>query len=155
MSARLVLRKTKIVATLGPACDDAATLRAMIAAGMNVARFNLSHGDFDEHARRIERARRAAAEAGVFLAAMIDTRGIEIRTGTLAGDPVTLAPEAEFRLYAGERAGDARGVSVSYPALVGALKPGTAVLITKVSTRRKDSLALGRTNGPPLAIVSL
>jgi len=146
VSTRLALRKTKIVATIGPACDDTPTLRAMIDAGMNVARFNLSHGDFDEHARRIERTRRAAAEAGVFLAAMIDTRGIEIRTGTLGADSVALAPEAEFRLHAGERVGDASGVSVSYSALVEALKPGAAVLIDdglielRVLRRERDAL---------------
>lgn len=146
MSARLALRKTKIVATIGPACDDTPTLRSMIDAGMNVARFNLSHGDFDEHARRIERTRRAAAEAGVFLAVMIDTRGIEIRTGELASDMVELAPGAEFRLHASERAGDASGVSVSYPGLLEALRPGAAVLIDdglielQVLRREADSL---------------
>ena len=85
MPSRRVLRKTKIVATIGPACDDDATLRAMIRAGTNVVRLNLSHGKFEDHARRMERARAAADELGVFIATMIDTRGIEIRSGTLAG----------------------------------------------------------------------
>jgi pyruvate kinase len=129
MHNRSVLRKTKIVATIGPACDDDATLRAMIAAGMNVARLNLSHGDLDQHARRAERVRRAADEAGVFVAVMIDTKGIEIRTGPLAGEMVELVPEAEFRLHAAPRAGDASGVSVSYPELVTAVQPGASVLI--------------------------
>jgi pyruvate kinase len=146
LEARLALRKTKIVATIGPACDDAPTLRAMIDAGMNVARFNLSHGEFDQHARRVERVRRAAAGAGVFLAAMIDTRGIEIRTGALRGESVELAPEAEFRLHAGQLDGDAQGVSVSYPALVEILKPGAVVLIDdglielRVLRREDDAL---------------
>ena len=129
MHTRSVLRKTKIIATIGPACDDDATLRAMIAAGMNVARLNLSHGNLDEHARRVERVRRAADEAGVFVAVMIDTRGIEIRTGALTEEKVELVPDAEFRLYASPRAGDASGVSVSYPELVAALQPGASVLI--------------------------
>jgi pyruvate kinase len=129
MDTRSVLRKTKIIATIGPACDDDATLRAMIAAGMNVARLNLSHGDLDQHARRVERVRRAADEAGMFVAVMIDTRGIEIRTGALTEERVELVPDAEFRLYAAPRAGDASGVSVSYPELVTALQPGESVLI--------------------------
>ena len=54
MPPRRTLRKTKIIATLGPGCDDDATLRAMIRAGTNVVRLNLSHGSFDDHARRIE-----------------------------------------------------------------------------------------------------
>jgi pyruvate kinase len=129
MTARAVLRKTKIIATIGPACDDDATLRAMISAGMNVARLNLSHGSLDQHARRVERVRRAAADAGVFVAVMIDTRGIEIRTGPLAEEKIELAAESEFRLHAAPRAGDASGVSVSYPGLVSALQPGASVLI--------------------------
>ncbi len=129
MNTRTVLRKTKIIATIGPACDDDETLRAMIGAGMNVARLNLSHGDLDQHARRVERVRRAADQAGVFVAIMIDTRGIEIRTGPLAEEKLELVPDAAFRLYAASRVGDATGVSVSYPELVTALQPGASVLI--------------------------
>jgi len=129
MPSRAVLRKTKIIATIGPACDDDATLRAMISAGMNVARLNLSHGNLDQHARRVERVRRAAADAGVFVAVMIDTRGIEIRTGPLAEEKIELTAESEFRLHAAPRLGDASGVSVSYPGLVSALQPGASVLI--------------------------
>jgi pyruvate kinase len=122
-------RKTKIVATLGPACDDPATLSAMLAAGMDVARLNLSHGDYDEHARRIERLRQAAHVAHRFIAVMLDTRGVEIRTGPLADSTVELTPGTEFRLHAAARAGDASGVSVSYPPLVDELVPGNSVLI--------------------------
>ena len=111
MTPRRTLRKTKIIATLGPACDDDATLRAMIRAGTNVVRLNLSHGSFDDHARRIDRARTAAAELGVFIATMIDTKGIEIRTGTLSTPAVTLDSGDEFRLHAESRTGDAGGVS--------------------------------------------
>lgn len=146
MHARTVLRKTKIIATIGPACDDDVTLRAMIAAGMNVARLNLSHGDLDQHARRLERVRRAADQAGAFVAVMIDTKGIEIRTGPLAEEKLELVPEAEFRLFAAPRVGDASGVSVSYPGLVSALQPGASVLIDdgslelRVVRRENDTL---------------
>ncbi|HEY5789218.1 MAG TPA: pyruvate kinase [Gammaproteobacteria bacterium] len=129
MPSRPPPRKTKIVATIGPACDDVATLKAMIAAGMNVARLNFSHGDVDEHARRLARVRQAADEAGVFIATMIDTRGIEVRTGVLAGGSVTLAAGSLFRLHATPGHGDADGVSVSYPRLAEEVLPGHAVLI--------------------------
>jgi len=129
MTSPLALRKTKIVATIGPACDDIATLKAMIHAGMNVARLNFSHGDVDEHARRLERVRRAAEEEEVFIATMIDTKGIEVRTGTLADTEVTLLPGAAFRLYTTARQGDADGVSVSYARLADEVHPGDPVLI--------------------------
>lgn len=129
MDDRSVLRKTKIVATLGPACDDAATIRAMITAGMNVARLNLSHGDFDEHVRRLAQVRRAAEEAGAFVAVMIDTRGTEIRTGALDRDTVELGAGAEFRLYTEPRVGNSAGVSVSYPHIVKQAQSGASVLL--------------------------
>jgi pyruvate kinase len=69
------LRKTKIVATIGPASDSREMLAEMIAAGMNVARLNLSHGSHGEHQARLDRIREVAAEMGVPLAIMVDTRG--------------------------------------------------------------------------------
>jgi len=129
MHERLTLRKTKIVATIGPACDDPGILKAMIEAGMNVARLNLSHGDFNEHARRLERVRRAAGDAGVLVATMIDTRGMEVRSGTLASESVELDAGDSFRLYADRHPGTAEGVTVSYPALIHELEPGARVMI--------------------------
>jgi pyruvate kinase len=129
MPARPTPRKTKIVATIGPACDDLATLKAMIDAGMNVARLNFSHGDVDEHARRLEMVRKAAEECDAFVATMIDTRGVEVRTSTLVEPTVTLEPGATFRLYGDSREGDVEGVGVSYPRLADEVQPGHCVLI--------------------------
>jgi pyruvate kinase len=84
------IRKTKIVATIGPASDSVETLQAMIKAGMNVARLNLSHGTFKEHRRRIARIREASANVDQPVAVMIDTRGVEIRTGRIEGNQVEL-----------------------------------------------------------------
>jgi pyruvate kinase len=117
VSPRLRLQKTKIIATIGPACDDDVTLRSMMAAGMNVARLNLSHGSFDEHAQLIVRLRRVADEAGANLAVMVDTRGREIRTGKLDTKSIVLEPGAEFMLYSDARPGGADGVSVSHMTL--------------------------------------
>jgi pyruvate kinase len=129
MSDRPQIRKTKIVATIGPASDAPETLQAMIRAGMNVARLNLSHGNFAEHAARLERIRQAAAEVGTNIAIMIDTRGIEIRTGRLVDDYVELKPGSAFCLYTQTRNGDAEGVSVSYRRLDEEVRPGVPILL--------------------------
>ena len=112
-------RKTKIVATIGPASDSLARLQAMIEAGMNVARLNLSHGSFEEHQQRVGRIREAATRAGANVSIMIDTRGIEIRTGKLVGNSVELEPNGIFTLHAVPRQGDADGVSITYKGLSG------------------------------------
>jgi pyruvate kinase len=122
-------RKTKIVATIGPACESPDTLVAMIKAGMNVARLNLSHGTHAEHKRRIDDLRAAATQAGTQIAIMIDTRGIEIRTGKLPEGPVELAPGEDFTLHTGAHSGNARGVSVTYRKLAEEVRPGTPILL--------------------------
>ena len=78
-------KRTKIVCTMGPACDSDDTLRAMMEAGMNVARFNFSHGSYEEHAGRIARVRRIADELDMPIGILLDTKGPEIRTGLLEG----------------------------------------------------------------------
>ena len=76
------MRKTKIVCTIGPACDSEETLRAMMLAGMNVARLNFSHGTHAEHQVRIDRIKKLRAELGLPIAIMLDTKGPEYRIGT-------------------------------------------------------------------------
>ncbi len=76
MSDRPILRKTKIVATVGPACDDVATLVEMIRAGMNVARLNFSHEDHESHRERLERVREAAAAASARVALLIESGAV-------------------------------------------------------------------------------
>ena len=117
MSTQHRHQKTKIIATIGPACDDESILRDMIAEGVNVARLNLSHGDFQQQAERIARVRRAADVVDANLAVMVDTRGREIRTGKLEGGVVQLAPGQEFSLYSDKRVGNADGVSISHATL--------------------------------------
>lgn len=117
MGVHYFQQKTKIIATLGPACDDEAVLRSMIAAGMNVARLNLSHGTFDDHAQRVARLRMVAAGLDANIAVMVDTRGREIRTGLIDGGLAMLHPGDTFTLYGDRRMGDVSGVSVSHPTL--------------------------------------
>lgn len=129
MPRNVYIRKTKVVATIGPACDDSAVLADMIRAGMNVARLNLSHGTLEEHAARLRRVREAAAQVDVNIATMIDTRGLEIRTGLLARESVELGPGAPFTLYTRDRVGDERGVAVSYARLAQEVTAGTPILL--------------------------
>ena len=97
MNKSILFRQTKIIATIGPASDDVSTLTRMIRNGMNVARLNLSHGSFKEHEQRIDRIREASRLADRRVAIMIDTRGIEIRTGLLKNSYVDLNRGYEFQ----------------------------------------------------------
>jgi pyruvate kinase len=129
MNSKPTFRKTKIIATIGPSCDDVKTMLKMIQSGMNVARLNLSHGSHDEHSQRVSRIRQASEEAGSRVAIMIDTKGIEIRTGALKGGFVHLSRDAGFVLYTDERPGDETGVSISYPNLPSEVKTGDVILL--------------------------
>ena len=122
-------RKTKIIATIGPASDSVEILEAMIRAGMNVARLNLSHGTFAEHEERLERIRTVASRMGAHIAIMVDTRGIEIRTGKLENGTAELTAEGSFTLYTDGRPGDSSGVSVSNRSLPEEVEAGTPILL--------------------------
>jgi len=120
---------TKVVATLGPACDELETLLAMVRAGMSVARLNLSHGSHAEHAARIARVREAARRCGLPVAVMLDTRGPEVRTAPLAGAPVELAAGDGFLLHVDGRPTGAGGTSVTHVRLPAEVEPGARVLV--------------------------
>ena len=120
------MRKTKIVCTLGPATDG--KLPAMLAAGMNVARFNMSHGNHEEHAARIEAVKQLRRETGRPIALMIDTKGPEVRLGVFQ-QPATLVEGQEYTLTTAESPCDDRRAHVSYAGLPGDLTEGTRLLI--------------------------
>jgi pyruvate kinase len=123
------MRKTKVIATIGPASDSLETLKAMIRSGMNVARLNFSHGSHDEHRKRLECVRQATSELSTNVGIMLDTKGVEIRTGRLEGGTAMLAADDTFILYQEERLGDSRGVSISYRGLADEVSPGAAILL--------------------------
>jgi pyruvate kinase len=123
------IRKTKVIATIGPACESHETLAAMTAAGMNVARFNFSHGTHEEHRKRLDRLRAIVDAQGANVATMLDTKGVEIRTRRVEGGVVTLAAGDPFTLHGDDRLGDARGVSVTYEGLPQEAKRGSVVLL--------------------------
>lgn len=123
------MRKTKIIATIGPASEQVDTIKKMLAAGMNVARLNFSHGAHEEHRQRIENLRQGARESGKLLAIMLDTKGPEIRTGRLASGPVRLEAGQRFVLTSRDVPGSSQEVQISYPALPQEVTPGTAILL--------------------------
>ncbi len=129
MSNAPALRKTKIVATIGPASDSPEILKQMINAGMNVARLNMSFGVDETQQKRLEMIRRVAREMGQHIAIMADTKGIEIRTGKLAGSSVELTAGENFILYSYAREGSEQGVSVNYNNLHNEVKEGTHILL--------------------------
>ena len=130
MKMPLAAHKTKIVATIGPACESPAVLKDMILAGMNVARLNFSHGDFAAHGRIIARVRAASQAAGRRVAILADLPGPKIRLGQIAGDPVKLEPGDIFTLTTEEITGDKHRASVSFPGLPEAVKPGDNLLLS-------------------------
>ena len=112
------IRRTKIVCTLGPAVDDRETLRALLRAGMNVARFNFSHGTHEEHAARIDRLRKVAEQEETPVALLLDTKGPEIRTGPMAdGSTAELAVGDRITVTTDEVIGTRERISISYATL--------------------------------------
>jgi pyruvate kinase len=123
-SMNLPDHKTKIVATIGPASDTPETLRAMILAGLDVARLNFSHGSPDSHAATVVRIREAAAATGKRVAIMGDLPGPKMRIGDLEDEPVDLVRDEELVLTTEDIQGDRHRVSVTFPGLPAAVRPG-------------------------------
>ena len=121
--------KTRVVATIGPASESPEVLARMLAAGMDVARINLSHGDFEGHARVIARLREASRAAGRPLAILADLPGPKLRIGRLAREPIELRAGDAFTLATGGGAGDERGVPVSFERLPAVVRPGDTVFL--------------------------
>jgi pyruvate kinase len=124
-------RRTKIIATLGPATDAPASLRAVIQAGADVLRLNMSHGPEQTHVQRARLARQAAAELGREVAIMIDLQGPKIRIGNFTGGAVELRPGDFFTLDAEDHGtpGNRERVGVSYAGLAGDVEPGNLLLL--------------------------
>ena len=115
---------------MGPRTMDKIILKELIAGGMNVARFNFSHGSYEEHAKRIALVRQVSEQLGIPVALMLDTKGPEIRTGLLKdGKKVSLEQGKEFTLYTEEREGDETGCSITYQQLVYDVRKGDTILI--------------------------
>lgn len=124
-----MFRKTKIVCTLGPATDEEAILRSLIEEGMNVARFNFSHGSHEEQMGRLKMLRKLRTELKRPVAALLDTKGPEIRLVEFENGKVELVNGQTFTLTTEEIMGDASRVSITYKELPEDVKPGDTILI--------------------------
>ncbi|RKD75745.1 MULTISPECIES: pyruvate kinase [Sinobaca] len=123
------MRKTKIVCTIGPASEDPVILEKLMKAGMNVARLNFSHGDFAEHQARIDNLREVSARLEKNVAILLDTKGPEIRTHTMAGGAINLEKGQDLIVSAEEVEGTTEKISVTYAGLSDDLEPGKKILL--------------------------
>lgn len=124
------MKKTKIICTMGPNTDDKEIMRQLVLNGMDVARFNFSHGDHEEHKKRFQLMREVAEEEGIPVAALLDTKGPEIRTKRLKdGKKVMLQTGSKFILTTGDYVGDENKVAITYDMLYKDVKKGGKILI--------------------------
>ncbi len=123
------MRRTKIVCTIGPASDSISMIKKLLRAGMNVARLNFSHGTQDEHKRRIKAIRQAAAETGLNVAIMLDTKGPEIRLGYFIEEPVYLKEGDQVTLTTEPVRGDKKLIPITYSGLPGDVRKGDTILV--------------------------
>ena len=150
------MRKTKIICTLGPSTDDPKILEAMMDSGMDVARFNFSHGTHAEHKARLELLKKLRKEKNLPVAALLDTKGPEIRLKTFAEGKVTLETGQKFTLTAREVTGTKDICSVSYKNLAQDVHPGSQIMLDdglismKVLERTETDITCLVQNGGPI-----
>lgn len=123
------MRKTKIVCTIGPASESLENIKKLITAGMNVARLNFSHGDFEEHGNRMKIIRQACQELNKTVAILLDTKGPEIRLGKLKEEPIELVQGEYITLTTEEILGDLNRIPVTYKDLPTDVHVGSTILI--------------------------
>lgn len=123
------MKKTKIICTVGPSTDNVDLLSQMMQAGMDLARFNFSHGSHEAHAQRLQLVRAAAKQAGKVIATIADTKGPEMRLGLFAEDSVELTDGSSFYLTTEECLGDVEHASVNYADLPQDVQVGSNILL--------------------------
>ena len=124
-----MFRKTKIICTLGPATDKGDVLRQLITEGMNVARFNFSHGSYEEQKARLDKLVALREELGRPVAALLDTKGPEIRLRDFEGGKVELKAGQTFTLTTEEIMGNSEKAAISYKNLKNDIEVGSTILI--------------------------
>lgn len=125
-----MLKKTKIVCTMGPSVERPGVLDGLVENGMNVARFNFSHGTHEEHGERIAAVRAASKKSGKVISLMLDTKGPEMRLGKFAAGKVQLEEGKKFTLTYDDVDGDETHVSVSHKILYKEVKPDDIILLS-------------------------
>ena len=151
------MRKTKIICTIGPASESEMMLRKLIAAGMNVARFNFSHGTHEEHEAKFRRVVRIRRELGLPIATLLDTKGPEIRLRDFEGGKVVLEKGQTFTLTTDEVLGDATRAAVTYKDLPADVAVGGTILIDdgliglRVDSKTDTEVVCTVINGGPVS----
>ena len=149
-------RRTKIIATIGPASDDEATLRDLIRAGMDVARLGLAHNTIDEAAQRMATIRRIAALEGRYVGILVDLPGPKIRAASFGESPVVIAGDSVVDLRVGNGASDATSMEIDYEGLLADVRPGDRLsmgdgrVILEVAELHGDRLATRVAHGGTL-----
>lgn len=124
------MKRTKIICTVGPSVDNVDLLSKMMKAGMDLARFNFSHGSHEDHYKRLQLVQEASSKAGKIVATIADTKGPEMRLGLFAEGKVELKEGNEFDLTTDEVVGTAELAHVNYPHLPQKLNPGDKILLS-------------------------
>jgi len=152
------MKKTKIVCTIGPSSSSREMLKALMEAGMDVARLNFSHGTYEDHKKVFDAIRELALEINKPIAILQDLCGPKIRTGNIANEPINLIPGNEIILTTREVPGDANEISISYEGLPADLKPDNIILIDDgllelrvLETNKTDIKCRVITGGPLLS----
>ena len=152
-----MLRRTKIVATIGPASDDETTLRAMIGAGMDVARLGLAHGTIDEAIGRLHRIRRIAEEEGTRVGILVDLPGPKVRAASFGETAVDLATGSSVELRIGVTGSDASVIEVDYDGLLTDMQVGDRItvgdgrVVLEINDKSTDKLVATVTYGAQLS----
>ena len=123
------MRKTKVICTIGPACENEATLTKMFKAGMNVARINFSHGTHEEQQSKIDLVKRVREKMVLPIAIMLDTKGPEYRIKTFEDKKITLADGDTFIFTTEDIVGNQERVAVNYSHLIDDLNVGDTILV--------------------------
>ncbi len=123
------MRRTKIICTIGPSCEDKSIMRKLLEAGMDVARLNFSHGDHEVQGKRIKNIRELGAELGKYIPCLLDTKGPEIRIGTFKDGSIVLKENDRFTLVTEDIEGDKTQVSISFKHLYQDVQVGARILI--------------------------
>ncbi|WP_026653514.1 pyruvate kinase [Butyrivibrio proteoclasticus] len=151
------MRKTKIICTIGPASESEEKLREIMLAGMNVARFNFSHGSHEEHKRKYDRIKKLRDEMDLPIAVMLDTKGPEIRLKDFEGGKTELVTGQRFTLTSRDIMGSNSEVSITYKELTNDCKPGMTILLDdglielKVDTVTDTDITCTVVNGGPIS----
>ena len=141
------MKKTKIIATIGPSSNNKKTLKKMFLEGVNVCRLNFSHGNYNDHSKTIKNIRELNNETGLNIAILADLQGPKIRTGKIRDNEVELVQESIIEINSKEQIGDEKSFSINYNKLPNDVKKGEKILLDDgklclevISTNKRDKI---------------